>query len=255
MERNQTLEDKYNLIKQEIGENVIIYFNDIQQLFPDKKKTTLYWDVSKLVDEGYLLRVRNGVYRLNENRNSVSLLISSIAKKAIAILEETGFNFYVSGVDILAKYLHHIPETYPIIMFIEKYSMDEIYKVLADKSFHVVKSAKALTDYESMNFTDSRSTIILIETESFTFAKDHYATMEKAFLDLYYEITRNGYPLAIQELVRVYQNIVRNGAIDQKKLIKAAYVRNMQYDIRFIVESKYITDSAIKFVETLKRTD
>ena len=255
MEPKRTLEDKYNLIKQEIGENSIVYFDDIKQLFPEKNKSSLYWDVSKMVDKGYLLRERNGVYKVNENKNKMSVQISSDAQKALDILNETGFNFFISGVDILTKYLHHIPESYPIIIFIEKYSIDEIFKVLTDNSFYVVKSAKSLIGHEALNFSDIKRIVILNETESFVFTANRFASTEKAFLDLYYEITRNGYPLALQELVRVYQNIVRNGAIDKKKLIKTAYARNMQYDIRFIVESKYITNSAVEFVETLKRTD
>ena len=102
------------------------------------------------------------------------------------------------------------------------------------------------------NFVNSRQHVLLIPTESFSFSQNNLATPEKAFLDLFYEITRDEYPLALQELVRMYQNLIRNGALDQKKLVKAAYIRNMEHDIRYIVENKYISDEAIQFVSMIK---
>ena len=41
------------------------------------------------------------------------------------------------------------------------------------------------------------------------------------------------------------------GVID-KKTYKVAYDRNAHYDIRFIVESKYINEAAFKFVDMIR---
>lgn len=72
-------------------------------------------------------------------------------------------------------------------------------------------------------------------------------------MDLYFAVTRNGYPVALQELVRLYENLTRLGNIDKKKMISVAMKRGIQYDIRFIVESKFITEAAMKFVNILNR--
>ena len=81
------------------------------------------------------------------------------------------------------------------------------------------------------------------------------ATIEKAFVDLYYAVTRNGYPLALQELVRIYENLVRLGNIDRKRMIAVAAKRGIQCDLRFIAEAKFVTGSARKFVEILERDE
>ncbi|MBS4026609.1 MAG: hypothetical protein KGZ96_13225 [Clostridia bacterium] len=252
MTKKITLEEKYLLIKNKLGQNTIIYFEDIRQIFPNRKKQSLYWDLSKLVDAGYLIRVRNGVYKLSEDRIQPTILLSTTAKKVMKILDETGFDYYISGIDILSKFLHHIPESYPIMVFAQKEAADEITEVLRDNDYIVVGTAKKLSDFEAINILNNRKIIILNQTESFTFTKNNLATLEKAFLDLFFEITRNQYPLALQELARIYRNAVRNGAIDQKKLVKLSYVRNMQYDMRYVVESKYISDAAFRFVKLLK---
>jgi len=46
--------------------------------------------------------------------------------------------------------------------------------------------------------------------------------------------------------------MIRNGVLDQKKMVKATYIRNMQHDVRYIVESKYISDEALRFVSMIK---
>ena len=95
--------------------------------------------------------------------------------------------------------------------------------------------------------------VVLYMTENFDFATNGLASIEKAFVDFYYAVTRNGYPVAIQELVRIYENLTRLGNIDKKKMISVAMKRGIQYDIRFIVESKFITEAAMKFVDILNK--
>ncbi len=107
--------------------------------------------------------------------------------------------------------------------------------------------------YEDAMFSGSHNMqVILYTTEDFQYSSEGLASIEKAFADLYFAITRNGYPLSLQELVRIYQNLSRLGNIDKKKLITVASRRNIQYDIRFIVENRFITDSAIELEKYLE---
>lgn len=48
------------------------------------------------------------------------------------------------------------------------------------------------------------------------FADSNVALNEKAFIDLFFAITRNSYPMPLQELGRTYSNMIRLGAIDKK---------------------------------------
>ncbi len=252
MNNRLSLEDKYNKIKMEIKHEPLFTVQDLQRIFPDKQKSSLYWDVSKLVEAGYLLRIRNGVYQLKDRKTSNKLEISDTAKEIRNILQETGFDFYISGIDILSKYLHHIPEKYPIIIYVYKAATEEVKTTLDITKYFVTQSYSSVNQTEINSYANNRQHILLIPTESFTYSRNNLATTEKAFLDLFYEITRDKYPLALQELVRIYRNLIRNGAIDKKRLIKAAYIRNMQHDIRYIVESKYISEEAIRFVAIMK---
>lgn len=66
MEKLSALEKKYIAIKENLKEQATFYMEDVQAIFPDMKSSSIYWNLSKLVEAGYLKRVRTGVYAFNE---------------------------------------------------------------------------------------------------------------------------------------------------------------------------------------------
>ena len=202
MENRNALESKYQRILNELGEQATFYIEDIQRIFPDMKKSTLYWNMSKLVDGGYLKRVRNGVYSFNEWKGKKNVSLSQTAEKIRDILDETGFDYYISGLDILQKYMLHIPEQYPIVICIQKESKNELTDILTNHFYEVVEPRRLKEKYEAIQYNGKNNDIIIIYlTENFEDSEDGLATIEKAFVDLYYAVTRNGYPLALQEFL------------------------------------------------------
>lgn len=110
----KALEIKYQNMVDFLGEQATFYIDEVQNIFPDMKKSSLYWNMSKLVEEGYLRRIRNGVYAFNEWKGKKSISLSVSAEKIRDLLDELGFDYYISGLDILHKYMLHVPEwTFP----------------------------------------------------------------------------------------------------------------------------------------------
>ena len=250
----KALEAKYQRMVELLGNQSTFYVDEVQRIFPDMKKSSLYWNMSKLVDEGYLRRIRNGVYAFNEWKGKKNISLLSSAEKIRDILDETGFDYYISGLDILHKYMLHVPEQYPNIVFIRKESKAEITEVLNENNIKAIEPANLKDIYEDNVYAGiEESVVLLYQTENFSDSGNGLATIEKAFL--YYAVTRNEYPLALQELVRIYENLVRLGNIDKKIMISVAAKRSIQYDIRFIAESKFITKQALKFVEILGKDE
>ena len=93
---------------------------------------------------------------------------------------------------------------------------------------------------------------IVRPTKEFDYAKDEIAEQEKAFVDLYYEVTRASFPLSLGELSRIFLNMQRRNFINEKRLNKVAARRNLHHDIRYILNYKRISKHAFKFSETLK---
>lgn len=244
-----SLESKYNIIKKNLYNQVNIMVSDISALFPELERSSLYWTISKLVKEGYLKRIRNGVYSLNEIKGKSAVYLSGIAKKVGDILDTEGYDYYFSGIDVVIKFMQHIPEEYPIMLFVEKSSETDIIQLLKENEITLVKTnAVKNFDYDYI-YTIMRPNVIIYLTDNFDYANNNVALTEKAFIDLFYAITRNSYPMSLQELGRTYGNMIRLGAIDQKKMITMSYKRNLQYDIRYIVENKYLSEGAKEIIK------
>jgi hypothetical protein len=254
MEKLSALEKKYTIIEEKLNEQATFYMEDVQAIFPEIKPATIYWNLSKLVETGYLKRVRKGVYAFNEWKGKTKISLTDDVKRVQELLDETGFEYFISGLDILQRFMQHVPEQYPTILFVDKSAHEEIVNNLVDGGFDIVKPSEIKQRYEDSILTGTdKKQIIVYDTENFDYEIEGVATIEKAFVDLYYSITRNGYPLSLQELVRVYQNLVRLGNIDKKKMITVSTRRNLQSDIRLIVETPYITDEAMQFATILRK--
>jgi hypothetical protein len=152
--------------------------------------------------------------------------------------------------------MDHVPETYPVLLFVEKYSTDEIIDILSKNRIDALSHIK-MKDYTAIRRMSSvAELVLLIPTQEFSYAKNGLASFEKAFVDIYYEVSRRDYPLPIQELVRIYLNMKRRISLNTNRMVKIASRRNIQQDIRYIVEHDAITDAAIEFVSNLrKRTE
>jgi predicted transcriptional regulator of viral defense system len=254
MEKVSALEKKYIAIEEKLREQTTFYMEDVQAIFPNLKRSSIYWNLSKMVEAGYLKRVRTGVYAFNEWKGKTKIALTENIKRVQEILDESGFEYFISGLDVLQRFMQHVPEQYPMILFIEKSAHDEIIHYLLDGGFAVVKPSGIRRQYEDVMLAGiEKKQVIVYDTENFDYENDGIATIEKAFVDLYFSITRNGYPLSLQELVRVYQNLVRLGNIDKKKLITVSTKRNLQSDIRLIVETPYITEEAMQFAMLLRK--
>ena len=254
MKKQSSIENKFQALQNALSEQQTFIMADVEGAFPGLSKATRYWLVSEFVKLGYLKRIRRGTFAFNEWMGKKNIAISKEAVRLSDVLAETGFYFYISGLDILAKYMHHISEQYPIMLFAEKAAKEEVQSVLTEHGFLVFEPKELKGRYEDAVYSGRNETqVVLYLTDTFEYAEEGLATLEKAFVDTYFAVTRNGYPLALQELVRIYENMQRTGNIDVRKTVTVASRRSIQYDIRYIVESRYITDEARQFVEIMKR--
>ncbi|MBL7170848.1 MAG: hypothetical protein ISS46_02505 [Candidatus Omnitrophica bacterium] len=206
-----------------------------------EKESTLYWSLWKLAEKGYIRRIGKGLYSFEKKDTEIKPIISTLAKKAWSILNESGNQFFISGLDILSIFVEHVPEYFPTLLFINKYSQDEIVSILSKHNI----SFNTTSDYNAIN----KEVITMHTTNEFNYSQNGLASFEKAFVDLYYEITRKKYPLSLQELATIFLNMKRRISLNTNRLIKIASRRNIHYDIRYIVENKYITEKAMQFVK------
>lgn len=244
-EKGMSLKQKAQIIRSKLIDLNTFTVSDVQSILAGKK-STLYWSLWNLVDKGYIRRVGKGLYSFHEKDVTIQPIPSELAKRAWDILSQSGFQFFISGLDILSIFMDHKPEKYPVIVFTYKYSLNEVFDMLSRNDINVVLGSQYKL-LHNKQFSTTGGILSLYPTTEFDYSKSGYASVEKAFVDTYFEVTRNSYPLSIQELTKIYVNMKRRMSLDTKRLIKIATRRNIHYDIRYIVESKHVTKDALNF--------
>lgn len=215
-------------------------------------KSSIYWYLSKMVELGQITRISKGKYAIHAISKNDSIMNAGVAVKIQGILQESGFRYYISGIDVLQKYMQHIPDAYPIMLYVDKYSRDEIEDLLLEQNITVV-SAKQLSNENTISNLSRLSSVVLIyETQNFKFSHNGYATIEKAYVDLYFEITRRGYLLSLQELARIYDNLLNKGAIDKTNMVQAAHEHSIRPEFRRIADTDQIPAEAFDMANRVK---
>jgi hypothetical protein len=247
------LEDKAALLRERFQDKPDFTISDAASVLQEKQ-STLYWTLHKLTQGGYISRTGQGLYSFqNRGTESIQPILSTLASRILNVLGETGHDFFISGLDILTVFMDHVPETYPVLLFVGKSDADEVADILSRNKIDVIpnNNIKAYSAIRRMSSVGELA--LLIPTQEFAYAANGLATFEKAFVDLYYEVSRRDYPLSIQELVRIYLNMRRRMSLNTNRMVKIASRRNIQQDIRYIVEHDAVTPAAIKFVDHLRK--
>ncbi len=220
------------------------------------KETTVRWTLWNLVDLGKIKRIGHGLYSFKSQEEKIAQPhLSSIARKVHSTLEESGILFFISGLDILVGYMTHIPETYPVLAFVEQNNIEDAQELLLRQKINSIINP---TNNEYGNFRNLPSLgeiVILRKTKEFNYSFEGLAEPEKAFVDLYYEVTRAFYPLSLGELGRIFLNMRRRSFLNEKRLSKIAIRRSLHHDIRFIINHERISKHAYEFSNILKKLE
>lgn len=245
---------QYNKLFEAFGNKSKFSIDEVKELFNDYNTNTVYWLISSLLHENKIVKLERGIYTFNKKTSIPKVSLSDNAKKIKEILAGTGFRYYISGLDIILNYVQHIPQHFPVILYVEKGIEDDVSSELAHNGLSGIFSKDAKKIFNEKSFNALRLDFIIYRTVYFKYANDEIATYEKAFLDLYYAITRNDYPMDLYELSYIFNNAVRRGAIGLNKLQLVSRIKNMQNDFKVITGIVDATDSAIRLAMNIRET-
>ena len=247
--------DKLNHLLKELGKNSTFTVADAVGVLK-AKETTVRWVLWNLCDKGKIMRIGKGIYTFRSQvQQKILPHLSTIAKGVKKVFEESGIQFFISGLDILTGYMTHVPEKYPVLVFVERESIEEANELLKSQKIDSIIGDKVSEYKKIYRIFPFDELIILRPTKEFDYAKDGIAEPEKAFVDLYFEVTRASFPLSLEELGRIFLNMQRRSFINEKRLSKVAIRRNLHHDIRYILNYKRISLQAFEFAEILTRME
>ena len=126
----KSLKDKFDVLIKQLGEEASFSISDAVGVLKTKE-TTVRWVLWNLADQGKITRIGKGFYTFRPKFDPVSQpRLSTLAKKVRNVLQESGFQFFISGLDVLSIYMDHIPEKYPVLVFVDKDNIDEAHELL-----------------------------------------------------------------------------------------------------------------------------
>lgn len=184
---------------------------EIYDLFSDMNQSTVSWHLHEELGKGFVEKCGHGSYRLSsttpDDRERLSK-IPNLSTAAFACLKDSGYDFYLSGLDCMNGIGFKVDGSYPVILCTRKHSIKDV-QLLLMREFDL-----AITEDESnllgMGRLKSRIQFVILSSSNFALQSDGFAFPEKAFVDLYYAVTRMEYPLPVRELPHVLSLIKPN---------------------------------------------
>lgn len=250
-ERKKALDIKYDMLYKSLHDKEFFTVADAIKIWECKLSTT-YWNLVKLADAGRIKRIQKGTYSFLSAKSKHMPMPSETSERVQYKLQESGYSYYISGIDVLLRFMQHIPDQYPAIVFVEHSALDEIAEILLRSGMTIISGKEYLTSQSFIERNEMTNLLLLYPTQNFSYAIDGYATNEKAFVDLYFEITRKSYSLSLQELARIFINMMEQGAIHRGKLLQAAHERSIRSEMALIYDINQMNPSAIKLAELVR---
>ena len=184
---------------------------EIYALFPDMNHKTVSWHLNQELMKGNVRKAGHGVYEIGSHipeKEERQGNIPDLSKAVYECLAESGYDFYLSGLDCMNGIGFKVDGQYPVIICVKKDYMKDVQLLLMREfDLAITEDEKELLSDENLR---RRIQFVVLRSSDFTLQKEHFAFKEKAFVDLYYAVTRLEYPLTVSELPHVLSLISPN---------------------------------------------
>ena len=240
MIQEQYLDSKFNVLQNAIPKEKIFTIEEAERAL-NLKRSSVYWILHNLTQEGRLTRLGRGYYTVafEQLRTNSEPSLSELAKKASAVLKQEGIRFYITGLDVLAEYFDQIPVSYPPLVYIDKGSSDWAARALQELGTPIILNPKNREVSIARAVRPDGSLIIVRETAEFAFVAGFVAVPEKAFVDVYYETTRAYYDFSLGDLAHILVTSFFRGKLNPVRMIGAARRRRIEAEIRYLLDSGF----------------
>jgi hypothetical protein len=208
---------------------------EIYALFSDMNPRTVSWHLHEELGKGTVVRFSQGRYMLSAGIPAQEERFGNIpelSRKAHEVLAQSGYNFYLSGLDCMNGLGFRVDGSYPVIVCTANEYVKDV-QLLLMREFDL-----AITEDENDLLADAnvrnRIQFVVLRTNDFSLQKEGFAFTEKAFVDLYYAVTRLEYPLPVSELPHVL-SLIRPNAF---RFRHATRDRGLSNELNFLLSYK-----------------
>lgn len=87
----------------------------------------------------------------------------------------------------------------------------------------------------ALDLTRANELTVIRKTTIFYAVDNGLASVERALVDLHYEVTRERYPLDATELMRIYYNALTTVSLEYPKMLRYAGLRRFRSEIEWVL--------------------
>lgn len=219
---------------------------EIYALFSDMNRQTVSWHLHDELEKGNIEKVSHGVYcraKSLPDQDERFLKISELSRDCYRFIESLGYDFYLTGLDCLNGLGFTVSGIYPVIICTRKHLMKDLQlELMREFDLAITEDELSMLDMDSIR---SRIQFVILSSEDFKLQKSHFAVREKAFVDLYYAVTRIDYPVPVEELPHIL------GIIDPNKFRfgQSTKDRGLQNELNFLLNyNSHFIKSFAKYI-------
>ena len=207
----------------------------------DLSKRSVSLILSELVEEGMIVRTGRGTYSFSEKPTPLvsGETLPDDSRKLYRVLEDQGVQFALSCMDILVDYTHLILRRYPHFCWVLTGSEDWAMEVVERVGYRPLRDPNSDQLARALDLTPANELVVIRKTAIFYAVDGGLASVERALVDLHYEVTQGRYPLDVAELIRVYYNVLTAISLEYPRMLRYAGLRRFRAEIGWVLwESK-----------------
>ncbi len=199
-----------------------------------------------LVKDGLLIKLGRGIYVIVENRvaqreaigfsDRVTVTFTSgVLIRAEQLLKEKGVEFMITGPSALSGFHHLLPRRLIHLIYVIDGAGEFATDILRKDNIQTLLNPKRGEVETALESLPERDVFIIREFANLEGNVNGRALIERAIVDVYFEVTRRRIPFSELEVGRIIANIFRTEKIDISRLLTFASRRGIRREFESVV--------------------
>ena len=201
------------------------------------KKSKLYELLNELIQKNKAVKIAEGIYKLKETETipipEEVIKLSNKLKKAITR------KFKFTALSVLFPFVHHTPYSIIYTIYAEKGSSEDFKDAISkiEPRLTVLLNPKK-SDIMLIINEAKENKIFVIRENNYFYGKEHgIAYPDTAFVDLYFEVSRDKIPFMKSDLKEILKELMLKDLINYSRMMRYAHERKLTGEIKnFLLE-------------------
>ncbi len=203
------------------------------------KPGSTYRILFELEKNAEIEKLGRGIYRLGPmNERKAKPTVPEFVKRLALKLEKKGVRAQITGLPILLNYINLVPRRIIYLVYAPHGAGEQAIEILGSRKRFALLNPTLNEINAVLSTAGGKDVAVIRENSAFHEGIESTATVEKALVDFYFEVSRKKIPFPKNEAERIISEVITSTRIDVTKLFKAASKRGIRKEIEAKTYSK-----------------